>query len=314
MVGIVLRRLRDIVIVLLLVGTSLFFVLHLIPGSPATNLLGEYATAEQIAALNERLGLDRPLGEQYLTWLANLLRGDLGYSFTQARPVTEVVAASVPPTMVVAVLATVLSTVIAIPLAVHAVRYPRSWVARALIPVASVGLAVPGFWLALILVLVFAVSLRWLPLSGYVSPFEDPLGAIPYLVMPLTVIVFHQVSLVAMTVRESLASETFQPYVRTARATGYREGAVMYRQVLPNALLPAVTVVGSSFSSLLGGVVIIETVFLIPGVGWVLNTAIQARDYNVILGLTLVSALVIVVVNLLVDLAYAFLDPRVRVR
>lgn len=314
MAGLILRRARDVVIVLWLVGTALFFILHLIPGSPATALLGEYATKDQIDALTARLGLDRPLIEQYFTWLFNVVRGDLGYSFTQGVGVSEVVARSIGPTILIAVVATVLSVLIAVPLAVQTVRRPYSIVSRALIALSSFGLAVPGFWLALMLVLVFAVLLGWFPVSGYTSPLEN-LGEWAWgLVLPMVVILSHQVALLVITLREGLFGEMLNSYIRTARAKGLREDRVMYRHLLPNALIPAITVVGSNFGGLLGGIVIIETVFLIPGIGWVFYGAIQARDYNVILGLTLVSAAIIVLVNLLVDIAYILLDPRVRVR
>jgi peptide/nickel transport system permease protein len=303
-----------VIIVLWLVGTTLFFILHLIPGSPAVALLGEYATPDQIADLNARLGLDRPLWEQYFTWLGNVVRGDLGYSFTQGLAVTDVIAKSIGPTVLIAVVATVLSVLIAVPLAVLTVQRPYAIVSRALVGLSSFGLAVPGFWLALVLILVFAVVLGWFPVSGYVSPFEDPLTWAWGLVLPVVVILSHQVSLLVMNLREGLAGEMLNSYIRTARSKGLEENRVMYRHLLPNALIPTVTVVGSSFGSLLGGIVIIETVFLIPGMGWVFYTAIQARDYNVILGLTLVSAALIVIINLLVDIVYVLLDPRVRVR
>lgn len=314
MLGVVLRRIRDLVIVLALVGTAMFFILQMIPGSPAQTILGPYATPDQVAALETQMGLDRPVLEQYVTWFGRVLVGDLGYSFSQAGSVTTAVFTHLGPTLLLAVIATVLSIAIAVPLAVRTIARPNSWLSRTLLAGSSLGLAIPGFWLALILVLVFAVQLRILPVSGYISPLEDPLLSLWYLVLPVTVILCNQVALLVMTLRESLAAELLNPYIRTARAKGLVEEKVRYRHLLPNALLPAVTVVGSSFGTLLGGIVILETVFLIPGIGWLLNSAVQTRDYSLVLGVTLVSALIFVLINLAVDIVYGILDPRVRQR
>lgn len=314
MAVLILRRLRDLVIVLFLIGTALFFMLRMIPGSPAVAQLGEYATAEQIAQVEQEMGLDRPLFEQYMIWLARTLTGDLGDSFTQNGPVLDAILRTIGPTMVIAIAATVLSILISIPLAVLSVSRPDSWLSKLFIAIASFGLAVPGFWLALMLVLVFAVQIRIFPVSGYVSPLVDPIGALPYLVLPVLVILSAQVSLLVMTLREGMAGEMLNAYIRTARAKGVEERGVLYRHVLPNALLPAVTIIGSNFGTLLGGIVIIETVFRIPGVGSALYIAINARDYSLILGLTLATAVIIVIVNMIVDIVYGVLDPRVRVR
>jgi peptide/nickel transport system permease protein len=314
MAGLLLRRLRDVVIVLFLVGTALFFILHLIPGSPARTLLGEFATPAQVAALNSSMGLDKPLFTQYLLWLGNVVRGNLGFSFTQDQAVSTVVLTHLGPTLLLAIGGTILSVLIAVPLAVRTVQRPYSFLSRLFVGASSLGLAIPGFWLALLLILVFAVKLRWLPVAGYVSPLVSPGQAIIDLILPMIVILANLVSLLVITLREGIAGEMLNSYIRTARAKGLNENKVMYRHLLPNALLPTVTVIGSNFGALLGGIVIVETIFLIPGIGSVLNAAISARDYNVVLGLTLVSAVLIVLVNLLVDIAYVVLDPKVRVQ
>lgn len=314
MTALILRRVRDLVIVLLLVGSALFFLLQLIPGSPAIAILGEYATVDQIAALEEEMGLNRPLFEQYFTWLGDTVRGDFGYSFTQSAPVMDAILRSLGPTMWVAVLATVLSVAIAIPLAVRSVSRPDSWLTRAMVALSSLGLAIPGFWLALMLVLVFAVQLRLFPVSGWVDPLTNPIGSLWYLALPLAVILSNQVALLVMTLREGLSGEMLNAYIRTARAKGVVERDVRYRHLLPNALLPTVTVIGSNFGGLLGGIVILETIFLIPGLGSALYAAILARDYSLILGITLITAVIIVLVNTIVDIVYGILDPRVRVQ
>lgn len=314
MIAMLLRRLRDLIIILFIVGSVMFLILHMIPGSPAIAMIGQYATQDQIDALNERMGFNRPVLEQYGIWLSHLVRGDLGWSYSQNMSVMAAIGAHIGPTLVVAIAATVLGVIVSIPLALHTVARPRALTSRALLALASFGLAVPNFWMALVLVLLLAVNLPIFPVAGYVSPLEDLGRSLWYLALPIFVIMSHQVSLLVMTLRESLASELFNPYIRTARAKGLFERDVFYRHLLPNALLPAVTVVGSNFGSLLGGIIIIETVFLIPGIGWALQNAITARDYNMVLGISLVTAVVFVVVNLVVDIVYSRLDPRVRVQ
>lgn len=314
MARLILRRVRDLVIVLFLVGTAMFFIIHLIPGNPATALLGPYATQDQIVELTRSMGLDKPLWSQYLSWLGNVLRGDMGTSISFSQPVLGVVVSHVVPTLVLAVGSTVISLVIAVPLAVRAAAKPRSLWARLVTPVTAFGLAIPSFWLALVLVLIFGVLLKALPTSGYVDPGASPVDAVPFLVLPVVVLVAHQAALFTATLREGIAGELLSPYLRSARAKGIKERPVLYRHLLPNALLPAITVVGSSFGNVLGGVVVIETVFSIPGWGQLLYNGIQARDYPLIIGVTLMIAVVYVVVNLVADLLYVVADPRVRVR
>ncbi|WP_150461466.1 ABC transporter permease [Nesterenkonia ebinurensis] len=314
MLGMVLRRFRDMVIVLVLVGTVMFFILQLIPGSPARAILGEYATESQVAALEAELGYDRPVHEQFFDWFGGMVTGDLGYSTSMGRGVTEAVFQHLGPTLVLALATTVLSVAIAIPLAMHTVHKPDAWSSRLLMGLSNLGLATPNFWLALVLVLIFAVNLNILPTSGYISPLSDPLWSVWYLVLPVVVLISNLLALLVMTLRESLSSELLSSYIRTARAKGLSESKVQYRHLLRNALLPVITVIGSNFGTLLGGIVIIEIIFVIPGMGWALNNGILARDLPLILGITLVSALIFVLINLLVDIAYGIIDPRVRVQ
>ncbi len=314
MAGLVLRRVRDLVIVLFLIGTAMFFIIHLIPGSPAIALLGPYATKEQIADLTRSLGLDQPLLTQYVTWLGNVIHGDMGDSISFSQPVLTVIVDHATPTILLALGSTVISSAIAIPLAIRAAAKPRSVWARMVTPVTAFGLAMPSFWLALVLVLVFGVIFRVLPTSGYVDVWADPGQAIKYLILPIVVLIAHQAALFVATLRESMSGELLSLYLRSARAKGVKERGVLYRHALPNALLPAITVIGSSFGSVLGGVIIIETVFSIPGWGQLLYNGITSRDYQLIIGVTLVIAVVYVMVNLIADLLYLVADPRVRVR
>ena len=310
----VLRRLRDLIIVLVFVDTALFLILHSIPGSPAASLLGSNATDDQIAQLNATMGFDRPLFEQYVIWFGNLLQGDLGYSFSQGTQVGTAILAHLGPTLVLALTTTAIGILLAVPLAVLTVARPTSPISRGLLGLATVALSIPNFWLALILILAFAVTFPIFPVSGYVSPFEDFGRASWFLTLPVAVAVSHQVALLVLTLRESMSSELLSHYVRTARAKGSNEGQVLYRHLLPNSLLPAVTVIANNFGTLLGGVIILETIFLIPGIGWLLYGGILSRDYNLVLGVTLCTALLLVLINLLVDIVYGLLDPRVRVK
>lgn len=314
MTGLILKRLRDLVIVLFLVGTAMFFIIHMIPGNPAIAMLGAFATQDQIDALTTSLGLDQPLIAQYATWLGNVVTGDLGDSISFAQPVFTVIFDHITPTILLAFGSTVISSLIAIPLAIRAAAKPRSAWARLVTPVTAFGLAMPSFWLALVLVLIFGVIFKILPTSGYVAVGTNPLESIKYLILPITVLVAHQTALFVATLRESISGELFSLYLRSARGKGVKERAVLYRHVLPNALLPAITVIGSSFGSVLGGVIIIETIFSIPGWGQLLYNGIQSRDYPLIIGVTLMIAVVYVVVNLIADLLYLVADPRVRVQ
>jgi peptide/nickel transport system permease protein len=308
------RRLRDLIIILFLVGTAMFFIVHLIPGNPAVAMLGSYATDSQIHQLTHALGLDKPLWLQYVTWLGQLVHGNLGTSIEFQQSALPVILNHAIPTAILAVVTTAVSLLIAIPAALFAAARPRSLWARAVTPASVFGIAIPGFWLALLLVLVFSVELGWLPLSGWVAPSTDFGGFITHLILPVAVLVAGQAALFVRTLRESILGELLGLYLRTARAKGARENAVLVRHVLPNALLPLITVAATSLGTLLGGIVIIENIFVIPGVGNLLYQAIEARDYPLVEGITLLIALAYVVVNLLADLLYVAVDPRIRVR
>lgn len=308
------RRFRDLVIILFLVGTAMFFMVHLIPGNPAVAMLGSYATSSQIHQLTHSLGLDQPLWHQYTSWLGNLVQGNLGTSIEYEKSVSSVILNHAAPTAILAVVTTAVSLLIAVPAALFAAARPRSWWARSLTPLSVFGIAVPGFWLAMVLLIVFAVELRWLPLAGWVSPGTNFGQFITHLILPVVVLVAGQAALFVRTLRESILGELLRLYLRTARAKGAKEWRVLARHVLPNALIPLITVVATSLGTLLGGIVIIENIFTIPGLGATLFQAIEARDYPLVEGITLMIALAYVVLNLLADLLYVAVDPRIRVR
>ncbi|MBW9121934.1 ABC transporter permease [Microbacterium trichothecenolyticum] len=313
MLPLILRRVRDLAIVLLLVATAIFFIVRIIPGDPAVAIAGDQATQEQIEALRQSLGLDAPLWQQYLQFLGGLLVGDFGMSTTFGAPALPIILTNLPPTLVLAFTATMLSVILAVLLTVRTTLHPGGPLARVVSRSNAVAVAIPEFWIALILILLFAVQLRLVPVSGYVSPFVDPVAALPFLVLPVAVLMINQVAVFSLNLRESVMGEMLQLYLRTARAKGLRERVVFMRHVLPNAMLPAMTVVGNNLGTLLGGVVVIETIFVIPGLGSLLNQAVGTRDYAIIQGVTIMVALMFVLINFIVDLLYVFVDPKVRI-
>src|SRR5882724_253377 len=276
---VIFRRGRDLVITLLLVGTLMFFVVHLLPGNPAVAMLGSYATEDQVRQLTHALGLDRPLLPQYGLWLGHVVQGNLGDSIGFQQPVTTVLAEHLGPTALLAVASTVISLVVSVPLAAYTAARPGSWWTRVLTPLSVFGIAVPNFWLALVLIIVFGVALRVLPIAGYVSPLTDLPSAVSHLILPVVVLVAGQAALFVRTLRESMLGELLALYPRTARAKGASERVVILGQLLPNALIPLVTVVGTSLGTLLGGIVIVENIFVIPGLGALLLQGIDSRDY-----------------------------------
>ncbi|RFS83010.1 ABC transporter permease [Actinomadura spongiicola] len=313
MVLVILRRLRDLVLVLFVVGTTLFFLLRSIPGDPAQVLLGTKASPEQLDRLRADLGLTGPKYEQYLNWLGNVVTGDFGTSIHYQQPVLQVIGDHIAPTLTLAVTSTAISFVLTVLIVSWAAVSPHNWVARFVNRATQFGLALPEFWLALLVVYVFALNLGWFPTSGYTPFFADPVAAVPQLVLPVAVLVIGQTAFFTITMEEGVLGELSQPYLRTARAKGVTERRIAIRHVLPNAMLPVLTTVGLNFASLIGGVVVIESIFVIPGLGTTLLGAVYARDFPLIQGVVMFIAFLFVAVNLLVDLTYSLVNPKVRV-
>lgn len=312
MLHLLLRRLRNLLVVLLVVGSMMFFILRLIPGDAASSLLGGDAKPEQVQALRAALGLDQPPLMQYLHWLSRVAVADLGESVSLHEPVARLIARHLVPTLCLAVAAMVLAFVLAVAITTWNAIRPRNRLARLLAAGAAVGVAIPEFWIALVLVAFFGVRLDWLPTSGWVDPLADPLGALPFLALPLASIVVGLTATYVLVLRESVLRELTRLYLRTARVKGLGETRIILLHVLKNAMLPCVTVMGTRFAHMVGGVVIIEAIFVIPGLGSLLLGAINSRDYVLVQGLTVFLALLFIVVNLLVDLSYMLLDPKVR--
>ncbi|HVQ77949.1 MAG TPA: ABC transporter permease [Candidatus Binatia bacterium] len=306
------RRILALIPVLAVVVTIVFLLIHLIPGDPVSVMLGPDATTTQIEATRQALGLDRPIWDQLLTFYGRVLRGDLGQSYFLDRPVTQALWERAEPTMVLTLSALLVAVAIGVPSGIVAGAYPGSIWDRVLMTTALLGVCIPGFWLSLNFIYLFAVRLRWLPAAGYESILVDPLAGLRYMVLPAVSLGFSQSALIARIARSCMVDVLAQDYIRTARAKGLSQAAVIYGHALRNALVPVVTVIGITMAILIGGAVVTEIVFNIPGLGRLVISAILRRDYPVVQGVVLVTATAYVLINLMVDMIYAFIDPRIR--
>ena len=310
----VLRRLLALVPVALVVATTAFVLIHLAPGDPAAIIAGPDAPAEDVTRIRHGLGLEQPLHMQLLRWYGRLLRGDFGQSIFLRKPVLEAILDRAEPTVLLTLSAILVAVVIGVPAGVVSARYHNSLADQALMVVALLGISIPNFLLGLLFVLVFGVWLAWFPVAGY-SPLEDGwLATARSLVMPALALGLVQSALIARIARSSMLDVLREQYVTTGRAKGLAERAVVYKHALRNALVPTLTVIGISFAVLISGAVVVETVFNIPGLGRLIVSAVLRRDYPVVQGVVLVIAGVYMLLNLLVDLSYLIVDPRVRYR
>jgi peptide/nickel transport system permease protein len=309
----ILQRVVETIPVLILMSMLVFGLVFLLPGDPVLGMLGPGAQVddEAVARLRADLRLDEPIPMQYVAWLGNVVQGDLGRSVTTKQPVLDAFLTRLPVSAMLAGYAIVVMILVAVPLGtLAAVKRGTMWDLMAS-GISVVGLAVPGFWLAILLVMLFAVRLDWLPASGYVSPTESPWGTLRSLFLPALALGAAGAGSLTRQLRSSLLEVLQEDYVRTARAKGLRGRAVLFRHAMRNALIPSVTVLGLSLGNLLGGSLIIESIFLVPGMGSLLVNAIFTRDFPVVQAGTLVIAVGILVINLGVDVIYGFLDPRI---
>jgi peptide/nickel transport system permease protein len=308
------RRLLLLVPVLGGVSVVIFLVLHLSPGDPAEIMLGSQATKEDLARLREQMGLNEPLPVQYVHWLGHVLRGDLGRSLWMKRPVLPEVLQRLKATLLLTLTALVLSTIGGLALGVASAAWPRSLLDRTSAVASLFGASMPSFWLGIVLMVVFALWLGWLPASGMFAPYGggDARDLAAHLILPALTLAAASVTIVARLTRSTMLETLGQDYIRTARAKGVAEGLVVLRHGLKNALIPIVTVIGVQAGYLLGGAVLTETVFAWPGVGTLMVQGILARDFPLVQGCVLVVALSFALINLAVDLLYAWLDPRIR--
>jgi peptide/nickel transport system permease protein len=308
----VLRRLALSIPILLFVSIMVFSLIHLIPGDPVTVMLGQEATPEVKQALRHELGLDQPLVIQYVVWLGRVVRGDLGRSLVDRTSVLDQIRLRLPATIELAIGAFLIALLIAIPAGVLSATRRGSAVDYASTVFALGGLSLPSFWLAMLLIIVFAVKLQWLPASGYVPFFENPRANLTAMLLPMFATGIRESAFLMRMLRSSMLEVLHADYVRTARAKGLRERAVVLRHALRNGLVPVVTSSGLIIAGLLGGLVITESIFSIPGFGRLIVDAIFQRDFITVQGAILVSAVLVVVVNLVVDLLLVLIDPRIQ--
>jgi peptide/nickel transport system permease protein len=312
MLGYIARRLLATIPVMFVVAVVVFLLLRLTTGDPAAIIAGDNATSQDVAAIRAKLGLDRPIALQFGIWLGNVARGDFGESFFFKKPVAELIAERLQPTLSLALCTVVLAVSMAVPLGVVAGWRRGTWIDRGVMGLSVLGFSVPTFVIGYVLIYLVAIQLGWLPVQGYQRLEEGFRGFLVRLILPSVTLAVIYVALIARITRASVLEVLNADYVRTARAKGLANLAVLLRHVLRNAAVPIVTIIGLGVAVLIGGVVVTESVYAIPGLGRLTVDAVLARDYPTVQAVILLFSMVYVFINLLVDLTYTFLDPRIR--
>jgi len=312
MLGYIARRLLATIPVMFVVAVVVFMLLRLTTGDPAAIIAGDNATSQDVAAIRTKLGLDQPIALQFGIWIGNVVRGDFGESFFFKKPVAELIAGRLQPTVSLAVCTVILAVSMAVPLGVLAAWRRGSWIDRGVMGFSVLGFSVPTFVIGYVLIYLVAIQAGWLPVQGYQRLEEGFGGFIERLVLPSVTLAVIYVALIARITRASVLEVLSADHVRTARAKGLGDLAVLLRHVLRNAAVPIVTVIGLGIALLIGGVVVTESVYAIPGLGRLTVDAVLARDYPTVQAVILLFSMVYVLINLLVDLTYTFLDPRIR--
>ncbi len=312
MTGFILRRVLAVFPVMAIVAIFVFLLLRLTPGDPAAILAGDFATPEQLDRIRDSLGLNESIHVQFLTWAGQLLHGDLGTSLLSGTPVTTMIGQRIWPTLNIAFLTIALSVLIAVPLGILAAWRHRTWVDFLVMTLSVLGFSIPVFVIGYLFIQVFGINLKWLPVQGYTPPTEDFLKFLQRAILPSLTLTTIFTALIGRMTRASMLEVLGEEYIRTARAKGVREKTVLFHHALRNAAVPIMTVIGTGFALLIGGVVVTESVFNIPGIGRLTVDAVLARDYPVIQGMILLTSAFYVLINLLIDLSYVFFDPRIR--
>jgi len=308
----IIRRLGATIVVMTVVAFVVFLLLYLTPGDPAAILAGDAATGDDIRRIRETLGLDEPFFVRFGGWLWALLHGDLGTSIFTNLPVTRLIGQRVEPTLSLTLLTLVIALLVAIPLGVIAAAKAGTWIDRGVMAFSVVGFSVPVFVIAYALILVFSIELEWLPVQGYRSFHEDPWQWLRHLILPSTALGTVYIALIARITRASMLDVLAQDYIRTAQAKGLDTRSILVGHALKNAAVPIMTIVGIGIALLIGGAIVTETVFAIPGIGRLTVDAILRRDYPIIQGVVLLFSAAYVLINLAVDLSYMLFDPRIR--
>jgi len=313
MASYIIRRLMQAIPTLFLISGIVFLVVDFIPGSTAAVMLGQGATPEKVAILSKQLGLDRPMPVRYGIWLGDVLRGDLGESSISRQPVWTLVGRALPVTLYLTLFALFIAIIIAIPAGTISAIKRNSWADLLCTTFALLGLSIPGFWLAIQFVYLFGAKLQWVPLQGYISPREDFVESVKTMILPALTLGIFLAGPLTRYLRSSVLQTLSYEFVLVARAKGLSERRVLFSHTLRTSLIPFVTAVGIQFGYLLGGAAVIETVFTLPGVGYMAVNAINDRDFPVVQGVVLVVATGFLLINILVDVIYSILDPRIRV-
>ena len=308
----ILRRLAATIPVMVVVALAVFALLHVTPGDPAVIIAGDYATTDDIARIRTRLGLDQPFTTQVAIWLGRVVRGDLGTSIFSGLPVSTLIGQRAATTVWLTLFAMVISVGLGVPAGVVAAWRRGSWIDRAVMIFAVSGFSMPTFWLGFILVYIFAITAGWLPVQGYLPMASGLWPFLSHLILPALTLSLVYMALIARMTRASMLGVLAEDYIRTAFAKGLAPRGVLIRHALKNASLPVVTIIGIGFALLIGGAVVTESVFALPGLGRLTVDAIVRRDYPVIQGVLLVVSGVYVLINLVVDVLYVVLDPRIR--
>ncbi|MHA6298492.1 ABC transporter permease [Devosia sp. CAU 1758] len=309
-----LRRIAGFAATLFVAAFIIFVLLDLLPGDPARFILGINATPEAVAALRAQMGLDAPAHERFFGWVLGMLQGDFGLSHTQRLPVAQLVADRMAVTLPLSILAMVISVVVGLPIGILAAMRRGKTTDTALMVLAQTGVAIPNFWFGMLLTLLFAVTLRWLPTGGFVPWDEDAWATLRGLILPGLALALPQASILARVMRTALVDITEQDFIRTARAKGLTKNEAIWRHGVRNALLPVLTILGLQFAYLIAGTIIVENVFYLPGLGRLIFTAISERDLVLVRGATIALVLATTMTMLVVDLCYALIDPRLKGR
>ncbi|WP_042348158.1 ABC transporter permease [Bacillus massiliigorillae] len=306
------KRLLSLIPVLFVVSIVIFFIIHITPGEPAATILGMEASQADMDALNAKFGFDRPIYEQYISWISGVLHGDLGNSIFMNMPVSEAIAEHLGPTVSMAILAQFFALILAIPFGIIAAVKRGSITDVTLMGVSLIGMTVPSFLLGLILILVFGVQLQWLPVAGYEPLANGFWQHYQYLILPAISLGTIQAALITRMTRSSMLEVLNLNYIKTARAKGLKEWKVILKHTFRNAFLPILTIIGQSFGTLVTGAVVVESIFNIPGLGQLIMNSIVRRDFTVIQGVVLIVTFIYVFINLIIDLLYGTVDPRIR--
>ncbi|QQR35909.1 ABC transporter permease [Devosia oryziradicis] len=308
------RRFLGFAVTLLLAAIVIFWLLDLLPGDPAQFILGINATPDSVARLRAQMGLDAPAHQRFIDWVLGMLRGDFGTSYTQRAPVAELIWGRLGVTLPLSIFAMVISMAVGLPLGILAARRRGKALDTVIMVTAQTGVAIPNFWFGMLLTLLFAVTLRWLPPGGFTPWDEDSGAAFRGLILPSLALALPQASILARVMRTALVDVTGQDYIRTARAKGLTMGEAVWRHGVRNALLPVLTILGLQFAYLVAGTIIVENVFYLPGLGRLIFTAISERDLVLVRGATVILIVAVTATMLLTDIAYALVDPRLRER